>query len=227
MTDTIAALVDRSTRTATATAVDAVIPRETWPFWFPGWAGDVEAALLDAVFSSRATYGGPTTGVRRVIAAWRRSRCGAVDDLRALTTLDADVVDNRQRVPGNHSTKADAARAVAAALLAVGVTRATDVDGSETQHDAFVSVAGVGELSWECFLGALGVASPLSDAGVDDFLRVTLAVTVDGVEDRNAVLDAVAGDLDTDRATLRHAVWRYQRSLVRRPRTREVPAEVV
>lgn len=41
-----------------------------------GWPGQIEAALLDAVFSIQARYGGPTTGVRGVVARspWRPDR---------------------------------------------------------------------------------------------------------------------------------------------------------
>lgn len=41
------------------------------PVWPGGWPGQIEAALLDAVFSIRARYGSPTTGVRAVVSRWR------------------------------------------------------------------------------------------------------------------------------------------------------------
>ena len=38
-----------------AAYITARMPRESWPFWFDGWPGEIEAAVLDAVFSARAT----------------------------------------------------------------------------------------------------------------------------------------------------------------------------
>ena len=40
--------------------IGAELPREAWPHWNQGWPRESEAALLDAIFSSRAAYGTPT-----------------------------------------------------------------------------------------------------------------------------------------------------------------------
>lgn len=54
---------------------------EAWP---GGWQGEIEAALLDAVFSIRARYGGPHSGVRAVVSRWRAPRDCQADDLKVL-----------------------------------------------------------------------------------------------------------------------------------------------
>ncbi|EID80663.1 hypothetical protein W59_06910 [Rhodococcus opacus RKJ300 = JCM 13270] len=54
--------------------VAAELPPESWPHWTEGWPHEIEAGLLDAAFSARATYGTPTTGVRAVVTRWRDHR---------------------------------------------------------------------------------------------------------------------------------------------------------
>ncbi len=99
--------------------------RSHWP---AGWPREAEAALLDAIFAARATYGTPTSGVRRVVANWRAHRKHELDDLGALAAFAdapdhlAEILDNRQRVPGNYTTKAEAAALAAAALIDAGIT---------------------------------------------------------------------------------------------------------
>lgn len=207
-----------------AAYITAIMPRESWPFWFDGWPGEIEAAVLDAVFSARATYGTESTGVRKVVAAWRADRGVELDDLRAFTALEpdalVDVLGNRQRVAGNYTTKAEAARLIAEALLALGVRHASDIDGSDLQKAAFTSVAGVGQMSWECFLAVLDVATPESEAAIAAFVRQA-AGWEDVDVDRE--LASAASLLDCSTATLRHSIWRYQRKQMR---PRKVMGEV-
>ena len=48
-------------------------PREWW--WPGGWPGDIEAALVDAVFSARAVYRSKNgKGIYANVAAWRAGR---------------------------------------------------------------------------------------------------------------------------------------------------------
>ncbi|MBY6438013.1 hypothetical protein HQ602_16670 [Rhodococcus kroppenstedtii] len=198
----------------TASVLRAV-PRESSPFWFPGWR-DTEAALLDAVFSARASYGGPTTGVRGVVATWRTHRQGRTDDLAAFAACDgdglADLLGNRQRVPGNSTTKAAAVVAAAAALTEAGVRSAADVTDTEALRRAVVDVPGLGERTWLCFLGALGVVTDDAEAVVASFLREVTGATDDldsaAVDD---LLGVIAGELAVDVPTVRHALWRHQR----------------
>ncbi len=99
--------------------IGAELPREAWPHWNQGWPRESEAALLDAIFSSRAAYGTPKTGVRAVVDRWRTHRSVAADDrldsLPALAAFTdrgdelATILGNRQRVPGNYFTKAEGA----------------------------------------------------------------------------------------------------------------------
>ncbi len=43
----------------------------TWPTYPGGYPNEVEAALLDSVFSLSAVYGSPESGARAVVQRWR------------------------------------------------------------------------------------------------------------------------------------------------------------
>ena len=60
---------------------ESELKKFTWP---GGWPGEIEAALIDAVFSIRARYGTGENGVRGVVKRWRDERGDVLDDLRAL-----------------------------------------------------------------------------------------------------------------------------------------------
>ncbi len=208
-TETVAATSDLTA------AVLRAVPRESSPFWFPGWR-DTEAALLDAVFSARASYGGPTTGVRGVVATWRTHRQGRTDDLAAFAACDGDglaeLLGNRQRVPGNRTTKAAAVVAAAAALTGAGVRSAADVTDTEHLRRAVVDVPGLGERTWLCFLGALGVVTDDAAALIASFLReVTGATNFLDPASVDHALAVIADELAVDVPTVRHALWRHRR----------------
>jgi len=95
-----------------------------------GWAGEAEAAFLDAVLSVQAVYGNsPTTGVRLIVMHWRTIRgrgspAGVVlDDLSELAKWDslvqaqqlAEEIDNRKTLNGVGRTRPLKALAVAQA----------------------------------------------------------------------------------------------------------------
>ena len=66
--------------------LEAPLPGD-WPEWPGGWPGKVEAALIDAVLSIRATYGQSHNGVRGAIQRWQAARDGgALDDLTVLAS---------------------------------------------------------------------------------------------------------------------------------------------
>ncbi len=73
--------------------------RSHWP---AGWPREAEAALLDAIFAARATYGTPTSGVRRVVANWRAHRKHELDDLGALAAFaDARTTSRKSSTTGS------------------------------------------------------------------------------------------------------------------------------
>ena len=211
--------------------IESVAPQSRSPHWTPGWRGESEAALLDAIFSARAPYGGPTSGVRAVIGRWRTHRGdNRLDDLTTLAELNSDpdelveILSNRQFVPGNSRTKGAAAAVAAQTLVSVGLTCSADfAHHTEQQFDAFRAIPGLGEITWECILMHLGVRTEKATAHLQTFVVDALEplhrdLAADIAENRSPVILAAAADtLGTDLASLEHAVWRYQHTS-RRPK---------
>ncbi|MEU3475045.1 hypothetical protein [Rhodococcus sp. NPDC006774] len=219
--------------------IETHAPQSRSPHWTPGWRGESEVALLDAIFSARAPYGGPTSGVRAVVQRWRSHRGdNRLDDLTTLaelaTTPDllVEILSNRQLVPGNSRTKGAAAAVAAQTLVSVGLTRSTDFEQhTDEQFDAFCAIPGLGETTWECMLVHLGVRTDKAAEHLRSFvadalepLHHNLAAGV--AEDRSPViLGAAANALGTDLASLEHAVWRYQHTS-RRAKQRHSEAQL-
>ncbi|OZF28516.1 hypothetical protein [Rhodococcus sp. 14-2483-1-2] len=219
--------------------IETHAPQSRSPHWTPGWRGESEVALLDAIFSARAPYGGPTSGVPAVVQRWRSHRGdNRLDDLTTLaelaTTPDllVEILSNRQLVPGNSRTKGAAAAVAAQTLVSVGLTRSTDFEQhTDEQFDAFCAIPGLGETTWECMLVHLGVRTDKAAEHLRSFvadalepLHHNLAAGV--AEDRSPViLGAAANALGTDLASLEHAVWRYQHTS-RRAKQRHSEAQL-
>lgn len=204
--DEASALVDHISRE---------LPQSSWPTWPGGWQGEIEAAVLDSVFSIRARYGTRTSGVRGVVGRWRANRAQTLDDLAALADFGArpddlaEIVDNRQVLSGG-LTKAAGAAAAAAALVAVGVRHASDVTDADAERVAWCSVHGLGEVTWSYVLMLLGVPGVKADVMVRRFVGRTIGRYPSAAEARALVM-AAAADLNVNPTDLDHAIWSWQR----------------
>jgi hypothetical protein len=215
--------------------IESELPLAAWPHWNDGWPQEAEAAILDAIFSARAAYGTPSTGVRAVIAKWRgyRQSSEPLDDLAALAAFAdrgdelAIILGNRQRVPGNYSTKAEGAARAAAALIAAECTGSNDISDTDAHRDAIISVPGLGARTFELLLFISGTLTPDS---LD--LLTRFATEAVGSEeqlstvDATVLLTAVAQELGVSISTLTHAAWRYQRT-AEQPRRQSKPVVAV
>lgn len=205
-------------RTLAAVAGDVLPGGHT--LWPAGWPGEIEAALLDAVFSARATYGTPTSGVRRVVTAWRAHRGTRLDDLTALASFTsapdrlAAVLGNRQRVPGNYTTKAEAAAAAAAALVTSGIDSSGRIGDGRNAWDALTGVPGLGTTTWETFVLQLGLVGPLALGEICGFVAAALDDGRSDIPETEALglLGAAAASLDVPQTALLNAVWRSRRT---------------
>ncbi|WP_072802630.1 hypothetical protein [Rhodococcoides yunnanense] len=218
-------------RDAVAAHVEATAARTMSTFSSNRWRDEIEAALLDAVFSARASYGGPETGVRRVIATWREYR--GVDRLDDLTAFSAfadrpdelvSILGNRQRVAGNKITKAEAVVDIAAALIGLGVRHCNDLDDADDQRAAVTAVAGVGPKTWECVLFTAGAHTTDASELISGFVADALGRDIDR-DTADVLLAATAESMGVDVRALEHSVWRYQRRLV--PVTKRPPLSEV
>lgn len=185
------------------------------PGWPGGWPGEIEAALIDAVFSIRARYGSPTSGVRAVVERWRTERhTGKVDDLREIVERSED---DLSRVFGNASTtggqtKSAAVRQAAVALIEAGISTSADmsVDTRAQAGEAYTSVQGLGWVTFSYFAMLLGVPGFKADVHICDY--VASAVHLDTVSPERAyeLLDAATSKFES-KTHLDHAIWQLQR----------------
>ena len=180
----------------------------------PGWAGELEAALLDAVLSVRATYGRPDTGVRAALGRYRAHCSGdLLDDVdrlasRAPSAL-ADVLANHQRLAGQ-TLKAAAAVEVAGRLRDLQVRQAVDLRADSAEHRrAVTGVAGLGPLTWDYLLLAVAARDRPADHRLLRFAERVLDCPVS--EDALGVAVQHAADrLEVSVTALELALWRAE-----------------
>jgi len=133
------------------------------PPWPGGWPHEIEAALLEAVFSIRAKYGRPVsgatvaTGIRAVVHRWQQHRHGRADDLQPLAACDplllADIVDNHSKA--SRRLKAGIVVDAAGRLVRdTGLRHAAEFTGSDHQRLVYLAAPGCGPVTWS-YLGML------------------------------------------------------------------------
>ncbi|GAA3709966.1 hypothetical protein [Gordonia hankookensis] len=181
----------------------------TWP---GGWPGEIEAALIDAVFSIQARYGGPHSGVRAVVSRWRDYQARPLDDLDVLAQVDpADFV----RIVGNSSRASGRLKAAivvdaARALIDADVHHARQFGSTPDQKTAYLSVKGCGPVTWSYLGMLLGSPDIKADTWILRFVEKAVGHHVTSHEARQW-LTAVAAKRDVNATELDHAVWNYAR----------------
>lgn len=187
-----------------------------WPIWPGGWPGEAEAALLDAVFSIRARYGKPDSGVRAVVTRWREHRSQPLDDLNVLASAPphqlALVLGNDQKASGR--PKCHVAHDAARALVAAGVRQAQDAVGAPAVAlAAYTSVHGLGGVTGAYLLMLLGVPGVKVDTWVRRFVSGAVGRPVTAA-DAEALVLAAAQVMQVRPTDLEYAIWAH----LRRPR---------
>jgi len=201
-------------------------PREWW--WPGGWPGDIEAALVDAVFSARAVYRSKNgKGIYANVAAWRAGRGRTAWSLDGLIAeIDAIGLDawalrfgNRQHsptrppdAPGGPS-KAAAVREAAGALRAQGISTSADIGlgNTEAVQRVLASVPGIGRGTASYFLMLLGAPGVKPDRMMHRFLQDAAGHPFSGAKAESTVI-AAAQRLGVQPHVLAHAIWRYESS---------------
>ena len=148
---------------------------QSWPPYPGGHPDEVEAALLDSVFSLMAVYGSANAGPRAVVRRWRDhvgtrplnslsglvadvDRAGGTDAFRVILKHNGIAVPNAKDQP----TKAAAIYGIATTLVAFGIDNAEDVrsKNEEAPNDLFRAITkerGVADAGATYFLMLLGV----------------------------------------------------------------------
>jgi hypothetical protein len=201
---------------------------DEWDQWPGGWRNEIETALVDAVFSARATYRtkNPERGVLAAVKRWRAPRATA-DSLPSLASEIGAVgparwaaeFGNEQLAPSRPSsapggpTKAAAILEAAELLVASGVEHAADVSAA-TASDVRAcvrQVPGIGVATSAYFTMLLGFPGVKPDVMIHRFLT---SVTGERFSDERAidVLTAAADELGVSATDLEHAIWSWQRA---------------
>lgn len=215
--------------------IDETIGRDStnWPPPPVGYPGEVEAALLDSVFSLRAVYGKSSdTGPRRVVARWRDHADRPLNSLKALKqdVCDLGETDEFKHVLGNDGvavpsaadkpSKALAVYTSASALVDMGIDTAEDVVTELNRRPkqllrAIQAGRGVGPQATTYFLMNLGIPGVKADVMINRFVQTAVDRHVSEVEAAN-LITALAADLSVDVIHLDHAIWRHGSAAARK-----------
>jgi len=182
--------------------------------WPGGWPDELEAGLIDAVFSVRARYGNRErkTGVFGAVTRWREHRGGPANDLRVLAATDSQTlraITNNGKVARRY--KADVVIDAAAALDKAGIVTAQDFrDSQKAARAAYLSVKGCGPVTWTY----LGMLSEVDGIKPDTWLKRFVQDRIPNArqEEVTSLLTAVAERMNIEARRLDHAVWAYRRS---------------
>lgn len=198
-----------------------------WDMPGDGWAGEIEAAFLDAVLSVQAVYGNsPDTGVRLRVKKWRSYRQGSqLDDLHELAAWAsaskakqlAVIIDNRQTLSGRgkgRPLKTLAVAQAAAAFVAQGISSAQQIKGSPRERGIWRSVDGLGPVTWHYVLMLLGKPDVKADTMISRYVKNALGRSLNSESTRKLVV-AAAEDYSVEATDLDYAIWSWQRQLKR------------
>jgi hypothetical protein len=195
-----------------------------------GYPEEIEAALLDSVFSLRARYGasatkGPRAVVRRwreqadrplndlgALVAWVEGKPGQDDDFRRVLKNDGVAVPNARDKP----TKALAVYQSAKALVEFGVVTAADAvrERQARPKDLLKAIQkgrGVGPQATTYFLMNLGEPGVKADVWVMRFVDAAIGDPVPDYEAAQLVTKAAQALNAADVIRLDHAIWDWER----------------
>lgn len=190
---------------------------DPWPTWPGGWPNEADTALIDAVFSTRARY---ETVVRPLLGRWHDSGLGS-GRLSSLLVCGpdklADVLKNRQLVPGrshNRPTKVEAVLDVAARMVDAQLDTPEEIRAAAKDHThvrrLIQETSGVGPAQSSYFLMLLGVSGVKADTMVTRWVERTLGSGSLPPEKVEALVAAAAKELKKSATDLDHAIWRTE-----------------
>jgi len=182
--------------------------------WLGGYPDDIEAALIDTIYSVQAKYGTPTTGVRGVVGRWRSVRAGSKDDLDALANPSgvslADVAQNDAVLSGRR--KYEVVQDAAGQLVAAGIKSSADLADPASREKAkttWMRVHGLAGVTWAYFSMLTGYPDVKADVHIRRYVADALGVSDVSPERARQLLHAVTSPF-ADVTHLDHAVWRLQ-----------------
>jgi hypothetical protein len=212
-------------QTRQLTAVEVAlrdIDSESWSAYGGGWPDSISYALIDAVFSIRATYRSdtPGRGVLNRLLNFRDAHQDVRNDLEALESLGEEAI--RAHL-GDSKTcgrlKSEAVLEAAANLRKIHVVTAQDFKDADRQSvkKAYTDVHGLGWITYEYFTMLLGVPGVKADRMIVRFVNRALEKAdlpgVDALAARQLVIDAYDNQQVRDLPEVEslthfeHAIW--------------------
>lgn len=219
---------DDAVVTAVAARVNAELgARSGWAAWPGGWPGDIESALIDAVFSARAVYKSARgRGVHDQVCTWQASRPAGGSSLERLRDeIEAAGVPewaihfkNSQHSPGRSpsapegSLKAAAVLEGAQRLITAGVSVADDItdETSGAAKAALKSVSGIGYATSNYFFMLLGRSGVKPDRMVHRFIADSIGGNTLSNQDADRVITSAAAEMGVPAHELEHAIWKWE-----------------
>ncbi len=207
------------------TAVEELLA-DGWRPYPGGYPGQIELALIDAVFSIRARYGQAAdeatgreaTGVRAVVDRWRK-RDGAptsFDDLGVIASTDVTEFTRllQNRSVTSRQLKSEAVHQAADRLAQAGIRTTADFRANlSVAKREYTAVRGLGRVTFSYLGMLLGVPDVKSDVWITRFVGGALSREV-GAEEARRLLHSVAEQLTgnekglpTGVTELDHAIW--------------------
>jgi hypothetical protein len=200
--------------------------RDTWPRWPGGWPGDIESALIDAVFSARAVYKtAQEKGVHARVTAWQATRArssyslpalideidGAGIEAWAVSFGSSQVSPRRPTSAPGGATKAAAVRQAAQLLSDQDLKEASRIasESLTLARSTLRSVPGIGYATANYFTMLLGWPGMKPDSLVHRFLR--RAIGKDSTNaDAEVLVTEAAKSLGILPRDLEHAIWAFE-----------------
>lgn len=188
-----------------------------------GWPDQISMALVDAVFSIQAQYN-PShdfenpTGLLKRLRELKAAHPESIDDLASLVSLGSEEL---RAIMGDGKTsqesKADCAISAAENYLALGVKSSSDFDSRDAKHKkAYVSVRGLGPITYEYFTMLLGTPGVKSDTLITRFVNRTLRLegseALSSARVREALVETHKHFPDVPLNTFDNMIWRYESS---------------
>ena len=191
---------------------------------------EITTALIDAVFSIRASYDSatPGRGVSGRLSTFRDEHPEALDDLHALLEVGAQEI---ARIMGDGKTsqrsKASAVIEAAEALATAGVVTSADLrdkatsgqEGYQTVKTAYTGVHGLGKITFEYLMMLVGVPGVKSDVMIRRFVAHALGEHEVSPERAHALVVGAHAELrqrtgfSRNLTAFDHAIWLHQRAM--------------
>lgn len=185
-----------------------------------GYPNDIEASILDSVFSMRARYGDtPETGVRKMVSNWRdwRETHGGLADrgCELLSTFHGDEAALREITRNNSKqngrSKASIAAEIAHKFQAESPRLDTNTLGNEiaTYKRHWLSTHGAGQATFYYFCMLLKLEYVKDDVWTRRF--VSRALNGTAPENVREILIAAANKIGVTPIVLDYAIWSSER----------------